>query len=301
MPVRRDLDRLRIPFSLAVLLSTLALTASAARAQPVVSPPGYEVTLNPATFQAEAGPNIEEGGSPVSAAFSILGNPYYVTAGAMTTGYPNPIASSGVGGYGYVEAASSFVVYQFEVVPDPNYHWPLPATVPVVINGLLTASVLGPAGFARAQLQVDSYSGDDLDAAVCSQSTSPCVTSAPSTGIIAYTLAEIPDTANTVKLSTSASIGGDGDGQASADPSIYIDPSSPYANDFSIIVSDRIGNPSGIPEPSPCSILVVGLVALVVFSRPKKNRHCAAMDGPVEQGHGEEGVGAIGQLLRGLV
>jgi hypothetical protein len=59
---------------------------------------------------------------------------------------------------------------------------------------------------------------------------------------------------------------------AYADPYITIDPAQPFADEFSLIFSDGVGNsPSTVPEPSTWGVMLIGCLGLraVVHRRPK--------------------------------
>lgn len=66
-------------------------------------------------------------------------------------------------------------------------------------------------------------------------------------------------------------------GTASVDPHIYVDPSFPDADDYSVLFSDGIGNqiPSttAVPEPATWAMQLLGFFGLGALSRCVRRRH----------------------------
>jgi PEP-CTERM motif len=86
-----------------------------------------------------------------------------------------------------------------------------------------------------------------------------------------------PDQVYSAHLEVVASVGiFGGSAFASADPRIFVEPTDPNADLYSIRVSDGIANavapPTGVPEPSTWAMLLLGLAGLGTAARGNRKR-----------------------------
>jgi hypothetical protein len=203
---------------------------------------------------------------------------------AQVVGTPNPTATSMVNGGNYIATAD--LSYQFAVLGPKG-------TVPFFVHG--TVSVQGNSGpsntfyFADSVLTVRSpFAGNPivLQESACASNgdcTGYCPTSSSCPGI--FFNAELVLTANlaysielqsyTKACSQQAVCSGISTGfvSALADPSLFIDPSFSGVNDYTLILSEGVGNPVVTPEPSAFVLATGGAAWLIVWRRRASARN----------------------------
>ena len=200
----------------------------------------------------------------------------YTTPGSYTLGgvtgvlfgFPDAVGQASV--HGNKDAASgadAFLTYYFTVVGST-----FGQTIPIDISGSLFASATtGPADSVSALAAISVTTALDYDSAEV-QAASPANGTAFSSPVLHVNFLGGDQYLNFVQLHTYAT-GYGGFAQASADPYIYIDPSFANASNYSIVVSQGIGNspasPSATPEPVSFALAGIGLIGVALIRRRK--------------------------------
>jgi hypothetical protein len=171
--------------------------------------------------------------------------------------------------------ASAGALYSFEIVgPSTTF-------VPIIIDTILSTAVSGYAG-SSASITINTVPSNLVTPAynarvtACQNNTSPfACTGDPAAfdGAIHLTaISNLPEPGQLdLFVLTGAALGGFA--SASADPLITIDPSFPGAADFSLVLSDGVGNglPT-VPEPPTWTMIVVGISGLAAMIRARRRQ-----------------------------
>ena len=219
--------------------------------------PGYTLSVScsgaiPITTPSSARCSENVGGvSGFSSGVAHTGPPPNLGAHAQ---FDNPIGTGG----SFVGQAN--LDYWFQVVGPPH------TFVGVIIDSLLQASTSGEAQ-AGANLQ---FNGATFGIA-CFGSPFACG-SLPASDQVSKTVIVSTDFQNEIRIAAIAVADSGGEADASADPFLRIDPSTPNADLFTLVFSAGIINepstpPGGVPEPSILVLLIVGLASLLVMRR----------------------------------
>ncbi len=155
--------------------------------------------------------------------------------------------------------------YSFEVIGG-NPGDQVPLLISTNLSSLGSADALGFASIAVGT------SLSDPSLSVCSDGS--CSAGTEFSGTLSAEA--LSGSINTVSLEIEASAGfgpGDQTASASADPWIFIDPTFAGLADYSIELSDGIGNGlSPVPEPSTWSLLLLAALALLLSRDRRKQR-----------------------------
>ncbi len=153
----------------------------------------------------------------------------------------------------------SFAMAGANAIAALTYSWEIiggvaGALVPVLIDVNLLTTQTG-IGVAFAVIDVNTFPGN-INVAVC---TSTCA----DTGFNG-TLDVLARSGNVNTLELEVEAGGGfsesvNGGEAFADPHIYVDPTIPGAANYSLLISDGIGNTLASAAPEPASLTLVGL------------------------------------------
>lgn len=279
----KNFERLTIARQLAPIA---AIWAIALAPHPVAAGPVPE-----ATFAAGAGPGAA---FPAHAAFgpftkigsAALSDSYFsatscgddclnqYSGSAVTTGFPKPSLSATAFADSFINAAfasSASVSYYFSSLGPPDIDVPVIFEASGGVTGLESGSASLYGGFALAEIV-------GLTAGRACLANGP-VGCSPAEGedrsfSIRQTVLAPSNNFENIYIYASASVNrhafaGDRSTTAltlSVDPIVYIDPSFPLADEFSIVVSPGVGNPPpsapAIPEPTSLALLLTGLVAI---------------------------------------
>ena len=163
-----------------------------------------------------------------------------------------PIDQSGVHGAG----ATAQVTYSFQVIGGNSGD-----IVPILIATSLSSNGTDPThGIGFAELSVHTGAAGDSFVAVCTDAA--CGTTSKTFSGTLSTRARSGELGNTLSLIASASTGDSlrfEAASASADPLIFVDPSSPGASQYSIVVSPGVANALAIvPEPHTSVLVALG-------------------------------------------
>jgi hypothetical protein len=127
-------------------------------------------------------------------------------------------------------------------------------------------------GIGFAAINVHTGAAGDLALALCSDGT--CGTTGSSFSGTLRTRAASGEANNTLNLQVQASVVGSGviaeQAGATADPMIFIDPTFPNANLYSIVVSPGVANAAAVPEPAGAELVTVGTLLLAASRRFKR-------------------------------
>nr|WP_294521770.1 PEP-CTERM sorting domain-containing protein [uncultured Rhodopila sp.] len=259
--------------ALAIALNILVTFVQTSSAQPVtfsVPASSAVVTITPILH---ATPETASGAP--SASLEYVSGP--TTAIALAGGYP----AGGVSAYAdnllsdneYASTvARASLGYYFEI------GGPAGVMVPIEVSGSLLASgsSLGccHGGGGSASLMVGSFINESVSASGCTNRVvnpnggSICVGPFEQATVVAYSGDVLSDTPVLVTLTAVAGALYRGEGSSSADPTFTIDPGFADASEFSVILSDGVGNSlaSDVPEPTASlallgtSLLGLGLI-----------------------------------------
>jgi hypothetical protein len=175
------------------------------------------------------------------------------------------VAQAG-GSHTDVSDATAELNYYFEFVG------PAGPNIPFVFHtNMLTSNF--DLGGAYAHIRVNSDPGDlaspdfNLSLTACSNPSSQVVFQCSGDPVSlggTFSLFATPNQAANIDMTVQVAAIGDGTGFASADPMITIDPLFPNASDYTLIISDGVGNdlPSSVPEPSEWTLLLLALAGL---------------------------------------
>ena len=151
---------------------------------------------------------------------------------------------------------SASVTYSFQVIGgNPG------DIVPILIATNLSSLGTDPThGSGFAELSVHTGAAGDSFVVVCSNAT--CGTTSRTFSGTLSTRARSGDVGDTLTLLASTSTGDSLNSEsasASADPSIFVDPSSPSASQYSIVLSAGVGNGiASVPEPRSSVLIALG-------------------------------------------
>jgi PEP-CTERM motif len=164
---------------------------------------------------------------------------------------------------GVTSQALTGLKYSFEVVGGK-----VGDLVPLLVETNLETSATGREAFAAADIQVTTMPPLPTVVAVCTDGSCPFGTSFSGT----FSVDAVSGRVDTVLLVTQSAVGGlfGGRADALADPFIFVDPSFAKASNYSLVLSDGIGNGDGgmgsssgaVPEPASFALLGVGLATL---------------------------------------
>jgi hypothetical protein len=171
---------------------------------------------------------------------------------------------------GVIDDFSGFGVlnYDFEVIGGtPGDDVPL-----LISTNLLTSvSADGGDGYAFSEILVSTALANNLGEVACTATSNGCLGEYPSEFSGTFGVNATSGTFDTVHLEIEASASpiptAGASAFASADPLIYVDPSFAGANNYSILLSDGVGNAtSATPEPGTL-MLMCGCLPLLFFAR----------------------------------
>lgn len=204
---------------------------------------------------------------------------------AQSVGTPNPTATASVTGGNFI--ADADLTYQFEIV-GPK------AVLPVFISGVVTAGASpGPEGTYFLAGAMFIFKDVIQNVTVLRESTCAsngdcsawCPTTASCSGVSfsgefelltnwIYSI-QIHATAQACAQVTLCQGLSTSSVYAFADPSIYIDPFYVGVNQYTIALSEGVGNPPPAPEPASVFLAVSGLAALFLRKRRSKSSTAA--------------------------
>jgi hypothetical protein len=187
----------------------------------------------------------------------------------MLSGFPDAMSQTSV--HGNKDAASgadAFLTYYFTVAGST-----FGQTIPIDISGSLSASATtGPADSVSALAAISvttALNGDGVEVQAASNGNG----SASSSPVLHVDYYGGDQYQNYVILHTYAS-GYGGFATALADPYIYIDPSFTNASNYSIVVSQGIGNsPASATAPEPASFVLVGIALCTAGLLRRRRAH----------------------------
>jgi hypothetical protein len=230
-------------------------------------------TVGAGTFSAGGG--VFNGPPPLVSVFNDSQGDYsFATANGLVT----PSVSAGVvSAPDQIESdAQATLSYQFEIVQNAPDNAP---NVPVMFD--VGLSVFTTDQFASGGAQVgipgivDFYCSTNGSSDCGTPDSCPdplCQASAQGYEAFLVLNAGVPYTINL--LATVAAFNAFQDNfvsaDATADPYIYINPTFNDASDYSIIVSDGIGNSPVVPEPRESLSLTFGLLAMFLVRRQQR-------------------------------
>ncbi len=252
-------------FAAVVTILCLCVISSAAGAATVPDPffngsIYYNVTDTTVTI---SGPGTYLNG-PISAAATAMPNAgSYLSAGCSFQG-PNVCSPGG----------SLDVVYYFTVTGG-NVGDFVTVDVDAALQAATSSSDVGSSSLVQTSTSIAvSVNGNAFSHTLANDCVGQCWYSNTWVGTFAVPM-QVGDVA-TIDMSTLVSLwegaaGASGSAVAYADPYIYIDPNTPNASQYSIVVSDGIGNnPLGTtPEPSSLLLLGSGVAGLAGILRRK--------------------------------
>jgi hypothetical protein len=263
------------PFAL-MLATAGALGMSSAKAG-TVDPASYSIT-GPGTINAS-------GASPQSGSYSFFGGTLDVNAAAATTAQPAASASVVSGGCTSGFAGSGCGGGSFSVSAKVDYHievnGPTGVMVPYYFDtagGITGVAGPGQSGAGSAQVSLIAPGGIGLtgfDAGtileqsglvVCEGS---CVNSTQHVSLLSNTEYTVEVSASGFVFTNYAS-----SISAWADPYIFIDPTYVGGNQFSLLVSDGVGNSpvGGVPEPSTWAMMILGFAGIGFMAYRRKSK-----------------------------
>ena len=210
------------------------------------------------------------------------------TAYASSAGSPVALSAS-VAGTGTVTAgAGANLTYYFE--------WAGPSgpvgSLPVDISLILNTTIAGNNASSGARFTLASFGlvsdGVSFSLGVgCNVGPSSPVTCSASGSAFDGTLVFglTPDDVYQITMSANAGAGGtplEDSATAFADPSIFLDPSFTHPGDYTLLLSDGIGNglpggggtgggTSSVPEPASLALFGTGLLGLAMIRRQRKS------------------------------
>jgi hypothetical protein len=259
-----------------MLVSAGALGMSAAKAV-TVDPASYSIT-GPGTLNAS-------GGSPQSGSYIFFGGTLDVNAAAATTAQPAVSASVVSGGCTSGFPGSGCAGGSFSVSAKVDYHievsGPTGVMVPYYFNtagGITGIAGPGQSGAGSAQVSLIAPGGVGLtgfDAgtileqsglAVCETS---CVNSTQHVSLLSNTQYTVEVSAGGLVFTNYAS-----SLSAWADPYIFIDPTFVGGNQFSLLISDGVGNSpvAAVPEPSTWAMIILGFASVGLMTHRRKSK-----------------------------
>ncbi len=147
--------------------------------------------------------------------------------------------------------------------------------VPIEIDTFLGTVMVGQAG-AGASITVNTVPFNlispefNVRQNVCQNSASPCGGD-PAEFSGALHVTAVSNIQAQVSLSVLSGAANGGFASATADPMIFIDPSFPDANQFTLVISSGVGNvlPS-VPEPTTWAMLLLGFCGLGAALRMRR-------------------------------
>jgi hypothetical protein len=221
------------------------LTAVVACSSHLVAGP---VTVSPATYSV----GMIDGTCECAENFSAPGSYSFGGMTASVTVFPDTSLQVTAGQYG---SAGAQMIYYFAVQSNQGSTTD-GVTIPLIIFYSLSASGQGNGQSATAQI---SAGGEEAEA---------YSTQSPGTLGGYLDVSYVTGQEGSITLQVSAS----GGSEASADPYIEIDPSFAGASNYSIVVSQGVGNvaPSGVPEPGTIALCGGGFLALFYGLRRRK-------------------------------
>ncbi|HEY1327136.1 MAG TPA: hypothetical protein VGI14_09375 [Casimicrobiaceae bacterium] len=227
---------------------------------PLILPP-FVLSLSPQVVSCGGGTFVDTGFSVtctidsfgVAAFMGAHGSLLGQTVDAVADFSSCPLPDALCAGYGAVASLDYF----FGVTGPPG-------VVKVDVGASGDTDAAGGSGVASAVLildrQVVANGCSDAGASNCAAGGPPI----PATWIFSAEYPVATNTAHEVAISAFASVGIHGHAGASVDPFLFIDPSTPNAEQYRLIFSDGIGPgtpPAAAPEPPTVALLIAGFAA----------------------------------------
>jgi hypothetical protein len=260
---------------LPALLLAWALGMSSAKADTVLTvlPATYSIQFNSVPNAVNAsGPSPQSGGP-----YMFLGGTLDVNAAAATTAQPAASAdltsggctSNGCAGGSY--GVGSQVVYHIEVIGGAAgvyvpYYFDTAGGITATGQfgtGNATVSLIAPGGIGLTGFTAQTILEEDGTVA-CSGG---CVNSTQHISLLSYTQYTVEVTAGAGAFTNSAA-----SVQAWADPFIFIDPTFANGNQFSLLISDGVGNTPAVPEPSTWAMMLLGFAGIGFMAYRRKSK-----------------------------
>jgi hypothetical protein len=225
------------------------------------------------------------GASPQSGGpYMFLGGTLDVNAAAATTAQPAASANVVSGGCTSGFAGSGCAGGNYSVSANIIYHievsGPSGVMVPYYFDtagGITSTAGPGQSGTANASVQLIApggigLTGFDASTVLTQSGTTFC----GSNGCVNSTqhVSLLSDTQYTVEVSASALVFTNYASSvlAWADPYIYIDPTFANGNQFSLLISDGVGNTPAVPEPSTWAMMILGFAAVGFMAYRRKSK-----------------------------
>jgi len=263
-------------FILPALLLAWALGMSSAKADTVL-PATYSIQFNSVPGAVNASGASPQSGGP----YMFLGGTLDVSAAAATTAQPAASAdltsggctSNGCAGGSY--GVSSKVDYHIEVIGAAGVNVPYYFDTAGGITatgqfgtGSATVSLIAPGGIGLTGFTAQTILEEDGTVA-CSGG---CVNSTQHISLLSNTQYAIEVSAGAGAFTNSAA-----SVHAWADPFIFIDPTFANGNQFSLLISDGVGNTPAVPEPSTWAMMILGFAGVGFMAYRRKAKAAMAV------------------------
>jgi len=258
-----------------MLFTAGALGMSSAKAI-TVDPASYSIQFNGVPGAVDA-----SGASPQSGSYNFFGGTLDVSAAAGATAQPAVSAGLVSGGCTSGFSGSGCAGGSYGVTAKVDYHIAVNGAagvmVPYYFDTAGGITLIGQFGSGSAAVSLIAPGGIGLTGFNASTILSNGNVFCGSNGCVNSTqyVSLLTNTQYTVEVSASAGAPTniDASAQAWADPFIHIDPAFVGGDQFSLLISDGIGNTvlSAVPEPSTWAMMILGFMGVGFMAYRRKN------------------------------